>query len=383
MISTLEKEQILPKGTYTQIFNLMSQEQNLKNKEKTQKINVIGIFGNKFQYEISEFFLNSPLYYFIYDIIKNDILSITNYKKININNYLKFINIYFNQLPITQYHILAKEDIINDNSTIIFKLNSFTSSRNFDFETMTAMCPVLLKPITNPYTCEVCKNSFDNTTELSRLRNCPMCRDQNFNKNNERSIINSSNNCYCVLCKNLRLYKKYENYNFVVYDTVNLYWYNYMSKEELIKILYYLVKSLYHQIKTKIYQRCNNRNDYWITIFEEDLYSFTEFEIYEKIRKYTKILSVHQTSENIKNADMIIEIEEGEIIDDGDDNEDDDDDTTYTTDDDVPNNREMNRPINTSQNEVNGPTGITERTTIFRNRLNNVFDMEIDNEYTG
>jgi hypothetical protein len=55
-------------------------------------------------------------------------------------------------------------------------LKSFTMSHNFEFDTLSAECPITLENCYDPYTTTCCRNTFDKNT-LMKLTNCPFCRE--------------------------------------------------------------------------------------------------------------------------------------------------------------------------------------------------------------
>jgi hypothetical protein len=74
-----------------------------------------------------------------------------------------------------------------------------------------------MEKIINPYICDTCNNCFEFTKQLKKIKLCPLCRCNYFNKNiNKKLFKNNSIN------------------------TINLYFYDYLTKSEIIIMIYNL-----------------------------------------------------------------------------------------------------------------------------------------------
>jgi hypothetical protein len=119
-----------------------------------------------------------------------------------------------------------KHEFDPSKDTLIFTYNETSNVFNFDKITFTAICPITLEIITKPYLCYSCNNSFEYTSQLKKLKKCPMCRDKNFTKK-----------FYFQLnMKHIYPEPKLNDGK----TTMNLYFHDFFSKTQIIEILYIL-----------------------------------------------------------------------------------------------------------------------------------------------
>jgi predicted nucleic acid-binding Zn-ribbon protein len=225
------------------------------NKNDTIKVKVIGLSTKEMIIKLNIKDLYLPIFTYIFKIINNDIK-----KNFNANcfyesfkyNYYRSINLYINDISnekLSVYHILMKHNFDYINDTLIIYFNEIGLTHNYDKTKLIPVCPVTLDKITVPYICKTCNNSFEKTDKLIKLKKCPMCRCEKFSKN----FIND-----CMYGVKNR-----------VTDTLDIYFYEYLTSSELLTILYKLELWFYNQgddyIMSKetvknIEQDFNNRN---------------------------------------------------------------------------------------------------------------------------
>ena len=189
------------------------------------KLNVKGLSLKEFSINIPFKDLYKPINEFIFLIINKDIeLNFNNNKSIKFN-YFKSFQIMINddkEKTLSINHILMKHNFNIFSDKIILKYNNFSNTNNFNKSNFTAICPILMEKIINPYICDKCNNCFQFTKKIKKIKNCPLCRCDCFNKNMNKKLF-----------KNNQI------------NTINLYFYDYLTKSEIIIIIYNLELWMY------------------------------------------------------------------------------------------------------------------------------------------
>lgn len=245
MIEKLKMLEILDECYVTTILNKIYNDSNIiYNKNDIVEIKVIGLSNKNFTIELSVSELYLPIFSYIFKIIDEDIkLNFVNNHESLKYNYYKSINLYINNTTnekLSIFHILIKHNFNYSKDTLIIYFNDIGLTHNYDKELLYPTCPITLEKITIPYVCKKCNNSFEKTRHLLTVKQCPMCRYKKFSSNLKSEYL-----------------KGFEN---IVKNTIDIYFYDYMTLSELLNILYKLELWFYNQGDENIISKKTMKN---------------------------------------------------------------------------------------------------------------------------